>query len=105
MRRLAGVVWLGLALIGIACMVGHVGGCKQWTQQDTQVAVDVGTEILCAIEHAELEDPALDALCAKTLGPDSGVKELSPQARQAVIIARKKIIAARLAQRCGQVNQ
>jgi hypothetical protein len=46
---------LSLVLVSVAC--------NGWTAQDTKVAEDTGKAILCAIEHAELDDPSLNAIC------------------------------------------
>lgn len=97
----------GVIVIAAAGAVVLLTKCKQWTQQDTQVAVDVGTEILCAIEHAELSDPSLDALCAaKGLGPkvdpDAGEDEgphLSQETKRVLLAHRAKLAAVRGASR------
>jgi hypothetical protein len=89
---------LTLGVMLTLAFVALLTWCKQWTPQDTQVAVDVGGEILCAIEHAELDDPALEALCAqKGLAPDAGQATLHPEAKKAAVATRKKLAAARSA--------
>lgn len=51
MKRLAGVVWLGLALLGIACMVGHLAGCQT---QDAKSAA-YGAELdACTLQSKTL---------------------------------------------------
>lgn len=82
------------AIVAICFALGLLSGCKEWTAQDTKVAVDVSSEILCAIEHAELSDPSLDALCAaKGLAPEAGADGqpvLSAPAKRAVKVVRAK---------------
>ena len=53
MNRLAGVVWLGLALLGIACMVGHLACCKPQDAKSTAYAAELdactlASKTLCA---------------------------------------------------------
>lgn len=51
MRRLASVVWLGLAILGIACMVGHLAGCKT---QDAKAAAYEGELTGCTLASKTL---------------------------------------------------
>ena len=58
--------------------------CSSWTAQDTATAVDVGKNILCAIEHAELDDAALNAVCGA----------LTPDAKSALAVHRAEVARA-----------
>lgn len=55
--------------------------CSSWTAKDTSTAVDVGKSILCAIEHAELDDPQLNALCG----------ELTPEGKSTLAVHRAEV--------------
>lgn len=56
-------------------------GCSSWTSKDTSTAVDVGKVILCAIEHADLDDPQLNTLCG----------ELSAEGKSVLAVHRAEV--------------
>ena len=41
MKTIGSVIWLGLALLGIACMVGHLAGCQTQDAKSTAYAAEL----------------------------------------------------------------
>lgn len=96
MAKITEAVVIGVGIIGIAVACTFLSGCA-WLQKNETELTQVGTGILCVLEHEELDDEALNAACDKILGyltPEQKTAVMAHAAANKAAKANKKVLKA-----------